>query len=57
MRNVVERIIGILKRRWRILRMAPEYPIQVQVNLILALTAVHNCIGIEVGDWGTGGLD
>jgi hypothetical protein len=49
LRNVVERVIGILKRRWKILRLAPEYSMGVQVDLVLALTAVHNYIRIQAG--------
>ena len=45
--NVVECIIGILKHHWKILQLAPEYSMQVQVDLVLALTAVHNYIQIQ----------
>jgi hypothetical protein len=49
LRNVVERIFKILKRRFRILRSAPEYPMRSQVNLIYVLTAIHNYIRKEAG--------
>ena len=54
LRTTVERIIGILKRRWKILRTPPEYSMEVQVNLVLALTAIHNYIRIDAG---VGGLE
>lgn len=47
MRNAIERIFGILKRRFKILQTAPEYPIHSQAALIYALTALHNFIKIH----------
>lgn len=44
LRNAIERIFGVLKRKWKILKKPSEFPIGVQVKLILALTAVHNFI-------------
>jgi hypothetical protein len=44
LRNVVERIFGVLKRRWRILQSAPEISLRDQAGLVYALTAVHNFI-------------
>ena len=43
-RNVIERIFGVLKRRFRILHLAPEYDLQVQAQIPAALCAVHNFI-------------
>lgn len=43
-RNVVERIFGVLKRRFRILQLAPEYPPEVQARIPAALCAIHNFI-------------
>ena len=43
-RNVVERIFGILKRRFRILRIPPEYGMGVQAQIPPALAALHNFI-------------
>jgi hypothetical protein len=56
LRNVVERIFGTLKRRFRILRSPPEYPYTTQVKLVFALTALHNFIrlnndNVELGTW------
>jgi len=43
-RNVVERIFGILKRRFKILGVAPEYKMDVQARIPPALCAIHNFI-------------
>jgi hypothetical protein len=43
-RNVVERIFGILKRRFRILIIAPEYDMGIQARIPAALCALHNFI-------------
>ena len=43
-RNVVERIFGILKRRFRILYLPPEYNMSVQSRIPSALAALHNFI-------------
>lgn len=42
--NIVERIIGILKRRFAILHSAPQYSVPVHVKLVLALVGLHNFI-------------
>jgi hypothetical protein len=47
---VIERIFGVLKRKFKILKLAPEYDIDTQVDLILALTALFNFIRIEEKD-------
>lgn len=44
LRNVIERIFGILKRSFRIIRTAPEYRFEDQVLLVLALCGLHNYI-------------
>ena len=44
LRNTIERIFGIFKRKFKIVQTAPEYAINVQVNLLLALTALFNFI-------------
>jgi hypothetical protein len=43
-RNVIERIFGILKRRFRILRDPPEYNMDIQALIPPALAALHNFI-------------
>lgn len=46
-RNVVERIFGIIKKRWAILIRPPEYSMAVQVRIFPALAAIHNFIRIH----------
>ncbi|KAF7972769.1 hypothetical protein HWV62_16922 [Athelia sp. TMB] len=43
-RNVIERIFGVLKRRYRILSIAPEFNLGIQSRIPCALAAVHNFI-------------
>jgi hypothetical protein len=43
-RNVIERIFGVLKRRFRILVVPPELDMHWQARLPAALAAVHNFI-------------
>lgn len=44
LRNVVGRIFGVDKKRFRILSSASEYRPQTQVQLVFTLTALHNFI-------------
>jgi hypothetical protein len=46
-RNVIERIFGVLKRRFRILLLAPEYGLAIQAQIPSALCAIHNFIRIH----------
>src|ERR1700729_427961 len=43
-RNVIERIFGVLKRRFRILLIAPEYNLEIQARIPAALCTIHNFI-------------
>jgi hypothetical protein len=43
-RNVIERIFGVLKRRFRILIVPPELDMHWQARLPAALAAIHNFI-------------
>lgn len=43
-RNVVERIFGVVKRRWRIMTAPPEINMKFQAMLPAALAALHNFI-------------
>jgi hypothetical protein len=45
-RNVIERIFGVVKRRFQVLISSPEYPIKTQVRLVPALAALHNFVSI-----------
>jgi hypothetical protein len=44
LRNAIERIFGVLKRRFRILLIAPEYNLETQARIPAALCAIHNFI-------------
>ena len=53
LRAVVERAFGLLKKRFRVLRMAapgPEYSIEKQTQIVYAATALHNFIRLEDGE-------
>lgn len=43
-RNVIERIFGVLKQRFRILLLAPQYSLEIQARIPAALAAIHNFI-------------
>jgi hypothetical protein len=43
-RNVIERIFGILKQRFRILQLPPQYNMSIQSLIPPALAAIHNFI-------------
>jgi hypothetical protein len=43
-RNVIERIFGVLKHRFRILILSPRYNLQVQAQIPAALCTIHNFI-------------
>ena len=50
-RNVIEHIFGMLKYRFQILHLAPEYSMDIQACIPAALAAIHNFIpGHEVDD-------
>jgi hypothetical protein len=44
LRNIIERIFGVMKRQWRILQLPPEYHMDVQARIPDALCALHNFI-------------
>ena len=44
LRNVIERILGTLKRRFAILQTPPEYSLPTQAKLVIGLVALHNFI-------------
>jgi hypothetical protein len=43
-RNVIERVFGVLKNRFKILYFPPHYPLDFQVRIPVALSALHNFI-------------
>jgi hypothetical protein len=43
-RNVIERIFGVLKQRFRILLLPPHYPLAFQSRIPVALCALQNFI-------------
>jgi hypothetical protein len=43
-RNAIERIFGILKNKWRMLKGIPSYGLVTQKRIILACIALHNFI-------------
>ncbi|KAL1724712.1 hypothetical protein EV714DRAFT_177787, partial [Schizophyllum commune] len=47
LRNAVEHIFGVMKWRYRILQITPEYPIAVQAMIPCALSALHSYIRIH----------
>ncbi|KAK4400337.1 hypothetical protein Sango_1139800 [Sesamum angolense] len=49
-RNVIERIFGLLKVHWGILRSQSFYPIDVQSKIIIACCLLHNFIRNEISE-------
>jgi hypothetical protein len=47
LRNAVERIFGVIKRRFRILLLPPEYKMDIQARIPPALCLVHNVIRVH----------
>ena len=46
MRNVIERLFGVLKREFKMAREPNEYPIHIQCLIHLSLTLLHNFLRI-----------
>lgn len=44
LRNVIERIFGVLKRKYQVLQTPAEYSIDTQTRIVLACTALHNWV-------------
>jgi len=44
LRNVIERLFGVLRRRFHILNLRPEYDLAIQAQLVLVVCALHNFI-------------
>jgi hypothetical protein len=47
LQNVIERIFGVLKNRFRILSLPPHCPMSVQARIPPALCLVHNVIRVH----------
>jgi hypothetical protein len=48
--NHIERVIGILKKRFPILRTGSHYPVNKQVDISVACCVLHNFIHLHNGD-------
>jgi hypothetical protein len=44
LRNVIERIFGVAKRKFKILGVTAEYSIQTQIHIVLAVLGLANFI-------------
>ena len=49
LRNAIERLYGVWKKRFPILTVAPQYNYKAQVKLVIALAVLHNFIMIAMG--------
>lgn len=49
-RNIIERIFGVLKKRFKILIVPPNFDMDLQAALPPALAAIHNFIRIHDSD-------
>ncbi|XP_022876933.1 uncharacterized protein LOC111395158 [Olea europaea var. sylvestris] len=47
LRNVIERTIGLLKKRFAYLRHQPYHDIDTQAKIVLACSAIHNFLRID----------
>jgi hypothetical protein len=47
---VIERIFGVLKRKYQILQSPSEYSIDTQTCIVLACTVLHNWVRSIEGD-------
>lgn len=56
-RNVIERIFGVVKRRFRLMVAAPEYSLEVQGKIIRAICVLHNFICVHNPDEDLGVTD
>ena len=48
--NIIEQIFGVLKKRFPILKVAAEFLLQSQVEIVSAFTTLHNFIRIHSGE-------
>ena len=57
LRNVIERIFGVVKRKYQILRTPSEYSIETQTRIILACCIFHNYVRAKEGPTADNWLD
>ena len=50
LRNAVERIFGVLKKRFRVLTHQLEYSFEIQVRLMMVICCLHNIVRLVSGD-------
>lgn len=50
LRNVIERIFGVVKRKYQILQSASEYSMDTQTRIILACITLHNWVRLKEGN-------
>jgi hypothetical protein len=50
LRNAIERIFGVLKKRFRVLTHQLEYSYEIQVRLVKVICCLHNIIRLTGGD-------
>jgi hypothetical protein len=50
LRNAIERIFGVMKKRFRVLTSQLEYSYEIQVRLVKVICCLHNIIRISGGD-------
>jgi hypothetical protein len=50
LRNAIERIFGVLKKRFKVLTQQLEDPFEIQVQLVKAVCCWHNIIRVTGGD-------
>jgi hypothetical protein len=49
LRNAVERVFGVFKRRWRLFKLQREFDVHTHAKLVFALAGIHNLINKASG--------
>jgi hypothetical protein len=49
LRNVIKRIFGVVKRKFKILGVSTEYSVDTQIHLVLGLLGLYNFICLHEG--------
>jgi hypothetical protein len=50
LRNAIDRIFGVLTKRFQVLTHQLEYPYEIQVRLVIVICCLHNIIRLKGGD-------